>query len=114
MALIATMSFDDEDPDIHAHFTRHARDLDDHTPEEWVRVLGVFETSLREYADRVTHVRLAFERSLAHQAAGQPLISLTLTAGASDEEEPDDDHAFEVVDRDEHTATLESRGYQQS
>jgi hypothetical protein len=67
--LIATMTFDDEDPDLHAHFARHAHELEDNDPREFVRVMGVLEDSLREYADRVGAAAARLGDRLEHDAA---------------------------------------------
>lgn len=68
MALIATATFDDEDPDLHVHFTGRARQLDGAQPVEWVRVLRTFEDSLTDYARRVATVREQLEVVLTTQA----------------------------------------------
>lgn len=71
MSLIATLTFDDEDPDLHAHFLRHAHQLEDNDPHEWVRVLRVLEDSLHEYAERVGLAAAKLGDRLEHEAAAR-------------------------------------------
>jgi hypothetical protein len=71
MALIATMTYDDEDPDVHAHFLQHAHALEDEDPGEWARVLAVFADALREYAERVDAVAAKIGDRLEHEAAAR-------------------------------------------
>jgi hypothetical protein len=71
MTLFATMSFDDEDPDLHAHFTTYARSLDDTQPVEFVRVLRTFEESLEAYRIRVRRAREVLELRLTTEAENQ-------------------------------------------
>lgn len=71
MTLIARMTFDDEDPDIHAHFLQHAHDLEDNDPHEWVRVLRVLGDALRDYAERVDVVAGKVGDRLEHEAAAR-------------------------------------------
>ena len=71
MSLVVTMTFDDEDPDIHAHFLQHAHRLEDDEPGEFVRVLSVLEDALREYADRVATVAATLGSRLEHEAAAR-------------------------------------------
>jgi hypothetical protein len=71
MTLVATMTFDDEDPDVHAHFTVHAHVLEADETAEWARVLGVFADSLREYADKVEDVALKVNARLETEAAAR-------------------------------------------
>ena len=71
MALIATMTFDDEDPDVHAHFTTHAHVLEAEEPAEWARVLGVLADAMRDYADRVEDVALKVNARLETEAAAR-------------------------------------------
>lgn len=68
MALFATMSYDDEDPDLHVHLTARARDLDQHNPRELARVLHTMEDALTDYAARVGRVRATIERRLEDEA----------------------------------------------
>lgn len=72
MALFATMSYDDEDPDLHVHLTHRARDLDVHHPAELVRVLRTMEDALTAYAVRVARTRAKMEDDLATRAEGEP------------------------------------------
>lgn len=71
MALVATMTWDDEDPDIHAHFLQHAHQLEDNEPGEFIRVLRVFADSLRDYAERVDEVAAKVGDRLEHEAAAR-------------------------------------------
>lgn len=71
MTLFATMTFDDEDPDLHAHFTNHAHLLDDTQPVEFARVLRTLEESLEAYRIRVSRSREALELRLTAQAEHQ-------------------------------------------
>jgi hypothetical protein len=68
MALVVTMSFDDEDPDVHAHFTAYAQSLDDTNPREMARVLHTLEEALHAYAVRVFRSRTALEARMAKPA----------------------------------------------
>lgn len=61
MALILSASFDDEDPDLHTHFTRYAHELDERQPAEFARVLRTLEESLEAYRLRVRRAREALE-----------------------------------------------------
>lgn len=72
MALFMTMTFDDEDPDVHAHFTAYAQSLDDTNPREMARVLRTLEEALHTYGIRVSRVRGAMEARMAHQKAAAP------------------------------------------
>jgi hypothetical protein len=65
--LFATMSFDDEDPDLHVHMTKRAHDLEDHHPHELVRVLKVMEEALASQAVRVGRVRATIEGRLLQE-----------------------------------------------
>lgn len=67
MALFATMSYDDEDPDLHVHMTRRAHDLEDHNPRELVRVLVTMEQALASQVVRVGRVRATIEQRLQDQ-----------------------------------------------
>lgn len=71
MTLVVTMTFDDEDPDLHAHFAQHAHNLEDDEPGEWVRVLRVLGDSLRDYAERVDVVAAKVGDRLEHEAAAR-------------------------------------------
>lgn len=68
MSLFATLSFDDEDPDLHVHMTRRAHDLEDHNPRELVRVLVTMERALSAQAARVGRVRATIETRLQDEA----------------------------------------------
>lgn len=68
MALVVTMTFDDEDPDVHAHFTGYAQSLDDTNPREFARVLTVLEAALEGYRIRVARARSGLEARLAKPA----------------------------------------------
>ena len=72
MSLFATLSFDDEDPDVHAHFTSYAQALDDTNPREMARVLRVFEEALHAYEIRVPRSRLALEARMSKPAEEAP------------------------------------------
>lgn len=69
MVLFATMSYDDEDPDLHTHLTNRARDLDRHNRPELIRVLGTMEDALKAYAIQVARVRAKMEDDLALERA---------------------------------------------
>lgn len=71
VALFLTMTFDDEDPDVHAHFTAYAQSLDDTNPREFARVLHVLEDALEAYRVRVDRARSGLEARLA-RPAGAP------------------------------------------
>lgn len=71
MALIATFTFDDEDPDVHAHFAQHAHALEADDPHEWVRVLAVFADAMRDYAARIDEVAGKIGSRLEHEAAAR-------------------------------------------
>jgi hypothetical protein len=71
MSLFATMSFDDEDPDLHAHFTNYAHALDEREPVEFVRVLRTLEESLEAFRIRVNRSRTALELRLTTEAERQ-------------------------------------------
>ena len=68
MTLFATMTFDDEDPELHAHFTGYAHGLDAGRPREFARVLTVLADALTEYAARVTDVA---ERAVVRMDAAE-------------------------------------------
>lgn len=71
MTLILTMAFDDEDPDLHAHFTRYAQTLDSVQPVEMARVLRTLEEALAAYRVRVGRAREALELRLSTEAGAQ-------------------------------------------
>ena len=69
MSLFVTMSFDDEDPDVHAHFTAYAQALDDTNPREMARVLHALEEALEAYRVRITRARHNLEARMSKPAA---------------------------------------------
>jgi hypothetical protein len=69
--LFATMSFDDEDPDLHAHFTSYAHALDTRNPVEFVRALRTLEESLETFKGRVVRSRQNLELRLTVEAETQ-------------------------------------------
>jgi hypothetical protein len=71
MTLVATMEFYDEDPDVHAYFTSHARVLEADDTAEWARVLGVLADALREFAEKVEGVALKVNARLETEAAAR-------------------------------------------
>lgn len=62
--LFATMTYDDEDPDLHVHMTSRAHLLEDHHPDELVRVLHTLEEALTAQAVKVGRVRATIEARL--------------------------------------------------
>ena len=72
MALFLTMTFDDEDPDVHAHYTAYAQALDDTNPREMARVLHTLEGALDAYRVRVFRVRSVLEARLAKPITPTP------------------------------------------
>jgi hypothetical protein len=64
MTLVLTASFDDEDPDLHTHFTAYAHALDERQPVEFARVLRTLEESLEAYRTRVNQARMKLELRL--------------------------------------------------
>jgi hypothetical protein len=75
MTLIATMTFGDEDPDLHVHFTRHAHDLDDNDPVEFARVLRTLEEACTAYSVRLYRARQALELRLTTEDEQQEATS---------------------------------------
>jgi len=71
MPLVATMTFDPEDPDVHAHFAQYAHALEADEPAEWCRVLSVFADALRDYATKVDDVAGRLGARLEHEAAAR-------------------------------------------
>jgi hypothetical protein len=61
--LLATATFDDEDPDLHVHFTAHVRALEVEDPVEFLRVLRIFEEACSAYAVRLARARERVERA---------------------------------------------------
>ena len=68
-ALFAMMSFSDDDPDLHVHFTRNARALEDSDPVEFVRMLRVLEEAMTAYTVRLYRARQVIEDQHAAAAA---------------------------------------------
>lgn len=71
MSLFATMSFDDEDPDLHVHFTSWAHSLDTHKPIEFARSLRTLEEALETLKSRVVRSRENLELRLTVEAERQ-------------------------------------------
>jgi recombinational DNA repair ATPase RecF len=71
--LLAMLGFGDDSPDLHAHFTRHMRALEESDPVEFARTLRVLEEALSEYAARLYAARQMIEQTLTaaaeHKAA---------------------------------------------
>jgi hypothetical protein len=79
--LLAMLGFGDDSPDLHVHFTRHMRALEESDPVEFARLLRTLEESLAQYAAQVHRVRLVLElrlttededRAAATSSAGTP------------------------------------------
>lgn len=72
MATVAHLSFDDDDPDLHVHFTAYARALDTDDPVEFARVLRTLEDALTAYAARVRTSRERLETAVARVGRAEP------------------------------------------
>jgi hypothetical protein len=72
VSLFAMMSFGDDDPDLHVHFSRHARVLEESDPAEFARMLRVLEEACAEYVARLYRVRRAIEDALPTAAPAVP------------------------------------------
>ena len=73
--LVATMTWDSEDPDVHAHFTTYAHRLEDVEPRRWADTVRSFETALREYADKLAAHRARLETRLDAEDAARASVT---------------------------------------
>lgn len=64
MSLFVTLTFHDDDPDLHLHFTPYAQSLDDTDPSAMARMLHQLEHALEGCRVRVERARTALEDRL--------------------------------------------------